>query len=211
MAEAAEIESRPGDEGSAARRVARVYAEALLDVADERGQADEVGRELSGIVTDVFGIAPGIEAALASPVVKRTAKAPIIGQAFQGKVSDLTFNFLNVLNAKDRLTLIRHAAAAYRDLLDQRSKRVRVTVRSAVPLTDAQTEHLRQAVGHATGLEPVVTAKIDPTVLGGMIVQVGDQVFDSSVRTRIETIRNHLLARSSNEIQAGRDRFSTAG
>ena len=211
MAEVHQSESRAGDEGSAARRVARVYAEALLDVADERGQADEIGQELSGIVSDVFGKSPEVEAALASPVTKRSAKAPVIEQAFQGKVSDLTFNFLNVLNAKDRLVLIRHAAAAYHDLLDQRAKRVRVTVRSAVPLTDGQTEHLRQAVGHATGLEPIVTAKIDPTVLGGMIVQVGDQVFDSSVRTRIDNIRKHLLARTNNEIQAGRDRFSTAG
>ena len=110
-----------------------------------------------------------------------------------------------------RLILIRHVAAAYHDLLDQLAKRVRVSVRTAVPLSDAQTEHLRQAVGHATGMEPVISAQIDPAVLAGMIVQVGDQVFDSSVRTRIDNIRNHLLARSNNEIQAGRDRFSTAG
>jgi F-type H+-transporting ATPase subunit delta len=134
---------------------------------------------------------------------------PVLEHAFKSNVSDLLFNFLNVLNAKDRLSLVRHVAAAYRGALDQRAKRVRVSVRSAVPLTDAQTEQLRQAIGQATGLDPVVAAKVDESLLGGMIVQVGDQVFDSSVRYRIEAIRNQLLARSSYEIQAGRDRFSS--
>ena len=209
MAETFEVESRAGEEGSSERRVATVYAEALLRVAEERGVAEDIGRELRGLVTDVYAKAPGVEATLASPAVKRSAKVPVLEHAFKSNVSDLLFNFLNVLNAKDRLSLVRHVAAAYRGALDQRAKRVRVSVRSAVPLTDAQTEQLRQAIGRATGLDPVIQPKIDESLLGGMIVQVGDLVFDSSVRYRIEAIRNQLLARSSYEIQTGRDRFSS--
>jgi F-type H+-transporting ATPase subunit delta len=209
MAEAFETESRAGKEGSAERGLARVYAEALLDVADQRGQADEIGQELETIVREVLAQSPEIERTLGSPVVRRAVKEKLIADAFKGKVSDLLFNFLHVMNSKDRLTLLRHVAAAYRDLLDQRAKRLRVKVRSAVPLSDAQAERLRQEIAQATGLEPIVSARIDPELLGGMIVQIGDQVFDSSVRTRIETIRNQLLARSSYEIQTGRDRFSS--
>jgi F-type H+-transporting ATPase subunit delta len=209
MAEVFEVESRAGAEGSSERRVARVYAEALLRAAEGRGQAEDVGRELRSLVTEVYAKTPGVEATLASPAVKRSAKAPVLEHAFKNNVSDLLFNLLNVLNAKDRLTLVRHVAAAYRDLVDERAKRVRVSVRSAVPLTDAQTEQLRQAIGQATGLDPVVAAQVDESLLGGMIVQVGDQVFDSSVRYRIDAIRSHLLARSSYEIQTGRDRFSS--
>jgi F-type H+-transporting ATPase subunit delta len=209
MAEAHESESRAGEEGSSERRLATVYAEALLDVADQRGQADDIGQELETIVRDVLMQSAEVERALASPVVRRGVKEKLIGDAFKGKVSDLLFNFLHVLNAKDRLALLRHVAAAYRDLLDQQEKRLRVRVRSAVALSEQQTEHLRQVIAQATGLEPVVSARVDPDLLGGMIVQIGDQVFDSSVRTRIETIRNQLLARSSYEIQTGRDRFSS--
>ena len=211
MAEVFETESRAGEEGSSERRVGRVYAEALLAAAEKRGQAEDVGRELRDLVTQVYARDPQVEATLGSPVVKRSAKAPVLEHAFKNNVSDLLFNFLNVLNAKDRLTLVRHVAAAYRDLVDERAKRVRVSVRSAVPLTDAQTEQLRQAIGQATGLDPVVAAQVDESLLGGMIVQVGDQVFDSSVRYRIDAIRSHLLARSSYEIQTGRDRFSHPG
>jgi F-type H+-transporting ATPase subunit delta len=117
------------------------------------------------------------------------------------------FNFLIVLNAKDRLSLVRHVSAAYRHALDERAKRVRVSVRSAVPLSNEQAEHLKEVIGRATGLDPVLRPTVDEALLGGMIVQIGDQVFDSSVRNRIEAIRNQLLARSSYEIQAGRDRF----
>jgi F-type H+-transporting ATPase subunit delta len=209
MAKAHETESRAGEEGSSERRLATVYAEALLDVADQRGEADEIGRELESVVREVLAESPEVERTFASPVVRRGVKEKLIDDAFKGKVSDLLFNFLHVLNSKDRLLLLRHVVAAYRDLLDQRHKRLRVRVRSAVPLDESHTETLRQEIAQATGLEPVISARVDPDLLGGMIVQIGDQVFDSSVRTRIDTIRNQLLARSSYEIQTGRDRFSS--
>jgi F-type H+-transporting ATPase subunit delta len=209
MAEVFEPESRAGEEGSSERRIGRVYAEALLAVAEKRGQAEDVGRELRELVSEVYSKDPEIEATLASPVVKRSAKAPVLEHAFKNNVSDPVFNLLNVLNSKDRLSLVRHVAAAYGGLIDERAKRVRVSVRSAVPLTDAQVEQLKQTIGQATGLDPVIQPKVDESLLGGMIVQVGDQVFDSSVRNRIEAIRTQLLARSSYEIQTGRDRFSS--
>jgi F-type H+-transporting ATPase subunit delta len=208
MAEKFEVESRAGEEGSAALRVARVYAEALLDVADERNKAAEVAEELEGLAKAIREN-PEIERAIASPIVRRSAKAKLIDDTFKGNVSDLTFNFLHVLNSKDRLALVRQAAFAYRELLDQRAKRLRVKVRSATALSENQNEQLRQLIAQATGLDPVIGVTIDPDLLGGMIVQIGDQVFDSSVRTRIDTIRNQLLARSSYEIQTGRDRFSS--
>src|SRR5438309_6586041 len=197
MAEAFEPESRAGEEGSSERRVAKVYADALLAVADQRGQAEEIARELRAIVAEVYSKSPEVEASLSSPVVKRSAKLPVLEHAFKNNVSDLLFDFLVVLNGKDRLGLVRHVAAAYRDQLDEQAKRVRVAVRSAVPLTDAQTEQLKQTITQATGLEPIIQPKVDESLLGGMIVQVGDRVFDSSVRYQIENIRNQLLARSS--------------
>ena len=209
MAEVFETDSRAGEEGSSERRVARVYAEALLRTAEKRGSPDDVGKELRQLVTDVYSTSPDIEQALSSPAVKRSAKVPVLEHAFKNNVSDLVFNLLNVLNAKDRLSLVRHVAAAFGDLLDERAKRVRVTVRSAIPLTDEQIEQLKQSIGQATGLDPVLAATVDESLLGGMIVQLGDQVFDSSVRNRIEAIRIQLLARSSYEIQTGRDRFSS--
>ena len=211
MVDNLEPETRDGDEGSSARQVARVYAAALLDVAEKQGQTESVAEELDGIVGPIFRGSPDLESTLSSPVIQRTTKAPLIEKGFRGRVSDVMVNFLMVLNSKDRLSLLSHIAPAYRHLMDARAKRIRVLVRSVLPLTAEQTERLRQTVGAAYGREPVIVSQLDETLLGGMVVQVGDEVFDSSVRTRVNNLRNQLLARSSYEIQVGRDRFSTAG
>ena len=209
MAETIEQLIHDVGEGTSARRIAGVYAEALLDVAEQRELSDHVGEELNGLVGDMFKNAPEIKAALANPVVKGSAKKPVIEAAFRGKVSDLLADFINVLNNKNRLGLLEQVAPAYRNLLDERAKRFRVRVKSAVPMTAEQTEHLRQTLGHAYGREPIIETHVDEALLGGLVVQIGDDLFDSSVRTRVDNIRNQLLARSSHEIQVGRDRFSS--
>ncbi len=209
MAETIEQLIHDVGEGTSARRIAGVYAEALLDVAEERELSEQVGEELNGLVGDMFKTAPEIKAALANPVVKGSSKKPVIEAAFRGRVSDLLADFINVLNNKNRLGLLEQVAPAYRNLLDERAKRFRVRVKSAVPMTAEQTEHLRQTLGHAYGREPIIETHVDEALLGGLVVQIGDDLFDSSVRTRVDNIRNQLLARSSHEIQVGRDRFSS--
>lgn len=190
-------DSRMEDEGSRLRQVAVVYAEALLEVAQSRNQADEIGEELRSLVYEVLNKEPALADTLTSPVLKRNAKAPILENVFKGRVSETFYSFLQVLNNKNRLNLLRHVASAYRDLLDVKAKRVRVKVRSAVELTVEQAEQLRQTIGHALGREPILVPTIDPTILGGLIVQIGDEVYDNSVRSRIESIRNQLMSRSS--------------
>lgn len=199
-----------GNEAKGAARIARTYAEALMNVADKRDQAEAVGEELHSLLNDVFRAEPRLEALLATPAIKRGTKEPLIRRAFEGKSSDLVLDFLLTLNKHDRLDLLRNIYFAYREIRDVRVKRIRVVVRTVVPLTEEQQAELKRTLEATTKLEPVLDMRIDPDLLGGMIVQVGDDVFDGSVRTRIETIRNQLLARSSYEIQTGRDRFSSA-
>jgi F-type H+-transporting ATPase subunit delta len=204
------IETLAGEEGSGARRLAGVYAEALLNAAEKREMVDAVGDELIAIAQEVFVANPRVEQLFASPIVKRSSKEPLLAQAFQGKISDLLFDFLLVLNRKDRLSLLGQVSAAYRAIVDKRAKRVRVLVRSAAPLDEAQRATLQNTMQAALHKEPILDVRIDPELLGGMVVQVGDDVFDASVSTRIQTLRKHLQASSSHEIQVGRDRFSSA-
>lgn len=208
--EAQQAENFAGYSAKREARIARTYAEALMNVADRRELADAIREELSSLVNDVFQAQPQLEALLGTPVIKRSTKEPIIRKAFEGKASDLMLDFLLTLNRHERLDLLRDIHFAYREMRDVRAKRIRVVVRSVVPLSDEQQAELKRTLEATTQLEPVLDMRIDPSLLGGMVVQVGDEVFDSSVRTRIETIRNQLLARSSYEIQTGRDRFSSS-
>src|SRR5205823_9417294 len=100
--------------------------------------------------------------------------------------------------------------SAYRGLLEHRTGKVRVRLRSAVPLDDGQRERLLGQLRDLWHREPILESAVEPDLLGGLVVQVGDWLYDASVRTRLDTIRDQLIERSSYEIQSGRDRFSSA-
>ena len=202
MAEDAQLQS---DASRVAGRVAKTYAEALLAVAEERNQADEVGDELKAlagtddaVLTTFFG----------TPAVNRVRKDEVIAKAFDGKATPLVADFLRLLNKKGRLGLIRLISAAYRTLQDAKANRARVLVESASPLSEKQLDDLRATLGGILSKTAVVVTKVNPDLIGGLIVHVGDKVFDTSVRTKLFNVRTQLLERGNHEIQRGRDRFS---
>ncbi|HVK17483.1 MAG TPA: ATP synthase F1 subunit delta [Fimbriiglobus sp.] len=178
----------------ASARLARVYAEALMAAAGP--QADAVGDDIDALVEDVLAERPNAERFLASGAVNRKTKAAVLQAAFAG-TSDVLRNFLGVLNQNNRLGLLRAIAAAYRKLSDEAAGRVRVTVTSAVALSDDQLTKLKTTLAGRLDAEPVLDARTDPDLLGGLVVQVGDRVYDSSVRTRLDSLRTHLMASGS--------------
>jgi F-type H+-transporting ATPase subunit delta len=190
-----------------AARIARVYAEALLAAAEPQGQAETVHEELFSLIHDVFPVAPDFESFLHNLAIGRDTKEPAIRSALEGKASETFLNFLLVLNQHERLELLRPISAVYRELLDRRAHRVRVLVKSAVPLSDDQRDQVVHRLRESMKNEPVLDLKVDPDLIGGLVVQVGDWRYDGSVRNRLLNLRNKLIESSSHEIQTGRDRF----
>jgi F-type H+-transporting ATPase subunit delta len=191
-----------------ARRVGRIYAEALYGAAEKQGQAAEVLDELETLVGEVFNRVPHLEEFLASAAVGRERKAEVLRQTFQGRASDVLTRFLFVLNNHDRLGVLRAVAQTYREMHDRKTGRVRVRVESVVPLSDDQQERLKKKLREALQREPILEPRIDPELLGGLVVRVEDWVYDASVRSRLDNIQKELIERSSHEIQSGRNRFS---
>jgi F-type H+-transporting ATPase subunit delta len=207
MSETVETEFRyHADVG--AQRVARVYAEALLNAAEKHNEVEAVFDQLDSLTTDLFRADPKFAEFLASGAVGRDPKAAVLRSVFENRASKLFFNFLMVLNKHERLDLLLPIRDAYMALRDERARRVRVQVRSAVPLAGDQIDRLKQELHETFHQEPVLETRTDPDLLGGMVVQVGDWVYDASVRTQLENLRNQIIARSSYEIQSGRNRFS---
>jgi F-type H+-transporting ATPase subunit delta len=180
-------------------RLARVYAEALLAaVLKETGadsRAEDLGADLTAFVR-ALAAQPDVVAFLNSPAVGKKTKAAALAQALSGNVPELLRGFLGVLLHNNRFYLLPSAAAAYQHLLDTRAGRVWVKVTAAVPLSDVQkaalTANLKALLGNQ---EPVLYVRVDPDLLGGLVVQVGDSVVDTSVRSRLQAIRSLLLAR----------------
>jgi F-type H+-transporting ATPase subunit delta len=183
-------------------RIARVYAESLLAVATEQGQAEAIGDEMEAMVRDVLDPNPQVAAFLGFPAISRRRRGPILEAALKGNVSPLLERFIEVLNQNNRLNFFRSVVAAYRDLLDERAGRVRVVVRSAVPLTADQQAELRKTLAASLKKEPVLALRTEPELLGGMVVQVGDKVYDTSVRTRLDALRAQLISRGTNVAKA---------
>jgi len=191
-----------------ARHVARVYADALYTAAERQGAVDEVLGELETLV-DAFARDPGLELLFSSASIGESRKKEMIERAFSGRASQTFTNFLGVLNHHGRLYMLRPIAQALRTKHERKHKRFVVQVRSAVPLNDDERQRLADDLRSVAEMEPVLQETVDPAILGGLIVRVQDWVYDASVRTRLENIRNQLIERSSHGIQSGRDRFGS--
>jgi F-type H+-transporting ATPase subunit delta len=189
------------------QRIARVYAEALLGAAGQGGRVKEILEEFDSLFEDVFRADREFEAFLASGAIGRRPKEEVIRNALGPRASEIFVNFLLVLNAHDRLDLLAGIRRAAHELDDERSGRMQVEVASAVPLADDQRERLRNELREAFRKEPVLATRVDPGLLGGLVVKVGDWLYDASVRTRLQDIRNQLIESSSHAIQTRRDRF----
>jgi F-type H+-transporting ATPase subunit delta len=189
------------------QRIGKVYAEALLNTAEQKGRASEILQEFDALVIDLFRRDPDLEKFFASSAIGHDRKQEILEKTFKGRADDVFVDFLLVLNKHDRLDVIRAVHAAYRELFDERAGRIRVQVRSAVPLATDQAEALRQEIRSKFAKEPVLDARVDPDLIAGMVVQVGDWRLDSSVQCRLRNIHDQLVERSSYEIQSRRDRF----
>jgi F-type H+-transporting ATPase subunit delta len=186
-----------------ARHVARVYAEALYQAAEARAEAEAVLGELDELVNGVFRQDPGAELFFASAAVSRERKAEALGKAFEHKASETFVHFLQVLNHHDRLDMLRAIAGAYRGLHDRKARRITVHVHSAVPLTDSERSRIQADVRAVGQLEPILEETVDPELLGGLVVRIRDWVYDTSLRTQLQAIRNQLIERSSHAVQRG--------
>jgi F-type H+-transporting ATPase subunit delta len=183
--------------------LAGIYARAILDLAEEERRADEVLDELDAIV-GMLSSSPEAAKAFQSPLVDPAALGALVERAFRGRSSDLVTNALGVVQRKGRLQLLPAIATAYRAQLDERRGRVDVRVRSAVPLSESQRRDLAAAIARTTGKTPRLVETVDADLLGGLVVAVGDQKFDSSIRSQLERLEAGLLARASGEVLEGR-------
>jgi len=191
------------------QRVAKVYAAAFLNAAAKHAQPDSVLEELESLVEDLFRADPQLEMFFSSNAIGRRPKEALIRKVLGGRASDVFVNFLLVLNDHDRLDMLRPILSESRRLQEQRTGKIRVEVRSAVPLPDDQRERLMQQLRETFHREPLLEARVDPELLGGLVVQAGNWLYDASVRTQLEELRTQIIERSSHEIQSGRDRFSS--
>lgn len=171
--------------------VARRYARAIFAVADEQGALDQIAAELQllGVVADD----PQIGAALANPLLSATARRGLAGTIADNlKLSATTRNFVSLLADHRRLDQLAGIARAFTRILDAQQNRVRATITSAVPLSDAQRQGLVAAFERKLGRAVVAETQVDPQLLGGVVVDIEGTIYDGSVRTQLQTLATRI-------------------
>ncbi len=188
--------------------VARRYAEALIDAAEKEGQVDAVLAELAEFESDVLARFPRFAQLVASERVPAADKDRILTEAFSGRASDLVLRFLRVLNRHGRLGLLGPIVSEARKIWDRRNRRIPVSVRTAVPLDDDQVQRLRERLAGLVPGTPILKISTDSSLIAGLVVQVGDEMYDASVKSRLAQLRHRLIEGKLHEIQSRRDQFS---
>jgi F-type H+-transporting ATPase subunit delta len=190
-----------------AMQVAGVYAKAFLAAAESAGQTEALMAELDSLVVDVLDRLPRLDNILSSAMVGHDDKLRLIDQALGKRASPLLVNFLKVLSAHGRLSIVRQIRVAAQAQYDQMRGRVRIKVRTATAIDEALAARIAQTVQAALGGQPVLERETDPGLIGGVVLRIGDTVYDASVFTQLEQMRTQMINRSIHEIQSRRDRF----
>ena len=171
--------------------LAKRYAKALLEAAAEAGTLERVAADLETLGPHVAR--KEVAGFFANPAVPRARKeAALTAVAERVAATPLSVSLLRLLVARERVGLLPDIARLFRDLVDERTGRVRAEVTAAVSLPAASVEALAARLSAATGREVHLTPRVDPAVLGGLVARVGSTVYDASLRTQLRRMREAL-------------------
>jgi F-type H+-transporting ATPase subunit delta len=181
-------------------QLARVYAKAALDAAEVKGTAEILVEELNELTTAVLDRFPQLESLLSTELISPDEKKQILNRTFSGRMTESSLGLLQVLAQHDRLVILREVIQSVQSLWEQRSGRVRVEVQFAVEPDPSLQQEVVTALKVLLQAEPIITTTLDPDLVAGFVVRVGDMVYDGSARTSLDRARQSMIARARESI-----------
>ena len=169
---------------------ARVYAEALFEVARDKGKLDAVRDDLAQFA-DALDADRELRVFFFSPYFSSEEKRDGLKRAVSGADPEL-INFLELLIEKHRMPEIFRIRRQFEELWKRENRRIDVTVTSAVELDPAVVGRIGEEIGRQTGQEVELASRVDEEILGGVVLQVGNMVLDASIRNRLEKLRKSV-------------------
>ncbi len=171
---------------------ARRYAEAAFEVARRDGTLERWLDDLR-LAADVVA-QPDTAPVVDNPAIPFGTRREILGKLLEGRVAPGAYNLVLLLAERGRLSAVPAVAAEYKRLVDRERGIVVATVASAVPLEAAELEAIGARIREMTGSRAEIVTAIDPDLIGGVTVRIGDRLIDASVRGRLERLRDHIVA-----------------
>jgi F-type H+-transporting ATPase subunit delta len=170
--------------------IAQVYARSLFEVAEEAGKLDDV-REQLGEVADALASDRDLQVFFFSPYFSTEEKSEGLDKAVTG-ADPIVVNFLKLLIEKHRMPALLRIRRAYDSLWEDYNKLLPVQITSAVELDKQVVKHIGDEISEQTGRKVELSATVEPDILGGIVVRVGNQVLDASIRRRLELLRKQI-------------------
>jgi F-type H+-transporting ATPase subunit delta len=170
--------------------IAKVYARSLFEVAREQGKLDQVREQLVQFV-DALNEHRELAVFFFSPYFSIKEKQDSLDRVLVG-AEEIFLNFLKLLIEKHRMPVIFRIRQAFEQLWEEENRTLPVEITSAIELDQGTTESLVRQIGERAGLKVKLATRVDPDILGGLIVRVGNSILDASIRNRLEQLRRQV-------------------
>ena len=186
-----------------AEQLGKTYAQALIGAANNAGVTDEVVAQLARLMDEYLSASPQLDAAFASPRIDIDEKIRVIDRVFGDEFHPVLVKFLKVMAGRGRLGFVRAVRKSADELYDELQGRILASVQTAVPLDDQTRDQITERLSAVMHKQVRLAESVDPELIGGMKIRVGDRVFDSSVANRLQKMAQrardgfsaHLLQR----------------
>ena len=191
-----------------AEQLGKTYARALIGAAQNAGVADQVIEQLGRLVDEYVAGSPQLAAAFSSPRIADDEKARVIDRIFGEEFQPVLVKFLKVMAGRGRLGYVDAVRNAAEDIYDDMMGRVLAVVTTAVPLDDALRSQISQRIATVMNKEVRLREAVDPDLIGGVVIRVGDTVFDNSVSDQLDKMAQRARHGFSSQLVQRFDQFA---
>ena len=173
------------------QEIAQVYARSLFEVAEEHDKLDVV-REQLGEIADAIAEQHDLQVFFFSPYFSTEEKVEGLSRAMQD-ADESVVNFLDLLIEKHRMPALFRIRREFDALWEEENRLLPVQVTSAIELDESTVRQIGDAIGEQTGRRIELTSEVDPDILGGIVLRVGNSILDASIRNRLEKLRKQVV------------------
>jgi len=174
-------------------KAAKRYAKALFELAESQQQLNEVHKDLQAVDTAIKNNSE-LKSLLTNPTLTNNHKAKIVNKIFSGKLNNLTEKFIHLLGNKGRLDLLPDIYTSFNTLYKKKKGIIEAAVITPVPLTEKLEKEIYNKIQELTGSKEIkLEKKVDPSLLGGFILQIGDLKYDASILGKLAKIKSKLV------------------
>jgi F-type H+-transporting ATPase subunit delta len=183
-----------------------VYAKALLGAGQKSGNTDSMLAGLDSVV-GVVNQLPKLRDSLESPRISNEAKQALLQKAFGGKLDKDLLNFLKIVGTKGRFDCLNQINDSATKLYDEMTGNVMAEIITADAVDDSVANNIASQLEKALGKKVMVKTTVDPDLIGGMVVRIGDTIHDGSIRSQLNQVRTKAVKRASDAIRSSLDKF----